>query len=166
MQQVPAFIFIKGQARKAELHARLAVAEEGPGGGRLIGTKGRCRPRHALVEVIVAEPNAGDEVLVQFDGFGVGRPFHEGHASAGSGHVAFEAHRVFDVTDADGPDHGNVGFAHPEFVQPGRAELIVFQGRNESVLAGFPECTLGKGADAAEVFAVLADRRCRPKPRR
>ena len=35
VQQVPAFVFIEGQAGEAELHARLAVAEEGAARGRL-----------------------------------------------------------------------------------------------------------------------------------
>ena len=73
---------------------------------------------------------------------------------------------VFDVAGADGAEDGNFRFADPEFIQPARAELVVFQGENEPVLAGFPEGAFGKGADAAEVFAVLQDRRCRPRCRR
>ena len=155
MQQVPALIFIQGQAGEAGLNAPLAVAEESVGGRLHVAAEPHARPRHALVEQGVAEPDARGEILIQLDRFGVARPLHEGHAAAGAVHIAFQAQRVLDVPDADRSDHGDVLRAHPHFINPGRVELIVLQCRNESVLAVFPESAFEIGTDAAEEDAVL-----------
>ncbi len=128
MQEMPAVAFVEGEGGEVRGVAVGPVAEVGGAVGAWVVLAIDLRLiRHALVEKVVARPDAGGEILIE--GVGVGRPFQEGHCLAAAGNVTFKPLRRLDVTNANRVDEGDLVDAHPAFVKVRYAVLDLVPAR-------------------------------------